>query len=221
MFPNSRYKSVGSGGKKASKTIFSKFVHAHQGNLNHYLACTMNKKQQPSTLSHWLTLIHPAVCYANSSIPSQWPLAHRGLFRSKRNHFPSEIGLWDLLEEGRIWQQNEIYSHLMKDPLQKGKVQKLSIRREMKPSTLAYAKLRLFLLKNSISSHDEICSSSLSNMVSIVSFLKLLKILHQSSGDCLGPWKWVDWILAQFHKNVLKLLPNIQHATSAKMLLFL
>lgn len=109
----------------------------------------------------------------------------------------------------------------MKDPLQKGKVQKLSIRWEMKPSTLVYAKLRLFLLKNSISSHDGICSSSLSNMLSIVSFLKLLKILHQSSGDCLGPWKWVDWILAQFHKYVLKLLPNIHHATSAKMLLFL
>ncbi len=106
-------------------------------------------------------------------------------------------------------------------PTSKRKGSKIKHQTGNEAQYLAYAKLRLFLLKNSISLHDEICSSSLSNMLSIVSFLKLLKILHQSRGGCPGPWKWVDWILAQFHKNVLKLLPNIQHVTSAEMLLFL
>lgn len=131
------------------------------------VACTLDKQQE--FLGTWLTLIPPLVCSANSNTQSQWPFAHRGFFGLALKNMPvkeeplSEIGIKDLPEEGRIWQQNEFCSHLMKDPLQKKKkkVQKLSIRGEMKPSTLAYTKWRLFLLKNSISLHDEICSSSL------------------------------------------------------------
>jgi len=56
----------------------------------------------------------------------------------------------------------------------------------------------------------------LSNMLPIVSFRKLLKIIHQSSEDGLNLWKCMDWILAQSHKKVLKLLPKLRHITSAK-----